>query len=34
MDYKELIIKLLEKVNNERVLRHIYVLLKEFVGVE
>ena len=34
MDYKELIIKLLEKINNERVLRHIYVLLKEFVDGE
>lgn len=34
MDYKELIIKLLEKINNERALRHVYIVLKNFVDGE
>ena len=32
MDYKKEIIKLLFQVTNERALRHIYIVLKEFIG--
>lgn len=34
MDYKELIIKLLEKITNEKFLKYLYILVKEFAGEE
>ena len=34
MDYKELIIKLLEKITNENFLKYLYILAKEFAGEE
>lgn len=32
MDYKELIIKLLKKINDENLLKYIYIIVKKLAG--
>lgn len=34
MDYKKLILELLEKVKNEKILKYVYILLKTCVDDE